>query len=243
MDFDWPLHEVWKGYLTPEELIPPQCGTCHGDGYSVEARAIANSFYASQISLSWSRAELDRAETLAWHDKIGQAEVDNLIERGRLRTMVRNPEDPTDWEWQALPRLAADVNREEREGRGFSGHDAINRSILVRFRCERLGIPLNCPTCEGHGSIATPGEREVYENWECIDPPEGPGYQLWETTSEGSPISPVFETLEDLCNYAAVNCSVFGSDKVTAERWRAMLEQDFVVSEYQADDGTRILMI
>jgi hypothetical protein len=53
----------------------------------------------------------------------------------------------------------------------------------------------------------------------------------------------VFETLEDLCNYAAVNCSVFGSDKVTAERWRAMLEQDFVVSEYQADDGTRILMI
>jgi hypothetical protein len=241
-DFDWPLKEVWKGYITPKELIPPTCQTCGGDGYSVEARAIASTFYVSQISASWNRDELDRAEKLAWHDKIGQAEVDNLIEEGRLQTFWRNPEDPRDWEWQSLPRTAAEVNAEQHQ-RGFSGHDAINRGILVRFRCERLGIPLNCPPCQGHGNIATPEEREAYENWELIEPPGGPGYQLWETTSEGSPISPVFGTLEALCDYAAVNCSTFGSDRATAEQWRSMLDEDFVRAEYQAADGSRIVMM
>lgn len=33
------------------------------------------------------------------------------------------------------------------------------------------------------------------------EPPVGDGYQLWETISVGSPVSPVFETLEQLSNW------------------------------------------
>ena len=40
---------------------------------------------------------------------------------------------------------------------------------------------------------------------ELCEPPKGEGYQLWNTTSEGSPISPVFETLDKLCEWCEVN--------------------------------------
>ena len=61
------------------------------------------------------------------------------------------------------------------------------------------------------------------------DPPTGSGFQLWETTSEGSPISPVFETLEDLCAYAATHCSPFGSDRINKDQWLELLSQTGLV--------------
>lgn len=39
------------------------------------------------------------------------------------------------------------------------------------------------------------------EDFEPLEPPTGNGYQIWETTTEGSPISPVFETKDKLINY------------------------------------------
>jgi hypothetical protein len=39
-------------------------------------------------------------------------------------------------------------------GRGL-GHDSINQWIAVKRRCERLGVPSTCPTCEGHGHVFT----------------------------------------------------------------------------------------
>lgn len=51
------------------------------------------------------------------------------------------------------------------------------------------------------------------------DPPKGVGYQLWETTSEGSPISPVFKTIEELAKYCETECTIFGSDKLSYESW------------------------
>lgn len=240
LDFDWPLNKVWEGYLTPDHLCFPKCSTCDGDGYSVEARAIANTFYAHQIRSPF-------ADALAWHDKIGQAEVDHLIERGRLMTLVkREPTDdnPRDWEWVGLPRTSEEVNAENRPGRkGFSGHDSINRMILVSFRCERLGIVERCATCGGHGDIATDEQRAEAEKDHTVEPPEGEGYQLWETTSEGSPVSPVFATLDALCEYAAANCSTFGSDTASAEGWRKMLDEDFVASAHpMAGGGTAVFI-
>jgi hypothetical protein len=47
-----------------------------------------------------------------------------------------------------------------------------------------------CPTCEGEGK-----KRPK------IDVPTGPGYQLWEMATEGSPISPVFATPEELARW------------------------------------------
>lgn len=46
------------------------------------------------------------------------------------------------------------------------------------------------------------------------------GYCMYETTSEGSPISPVFATPEEVARWLADNdASAFGSDTATYEQW------------------------
>jgi hypothetical protein len=184
-DFDHPLNQVWPGYLMPDHLRERECAGCGGDGYSVEAQAIAGTFYPHQTG----------NDALAWHDKIGQAEVDNLVAQGRLTAW-------RDGDWQKVPRTADEVNEEQRARRGFLGHDAINRMMLVRFRCERLGITEKCPDCDGHGCVEVyPGQRDEAEAWERTEPPVGDGWQVWETVSEGSPVTPVFRSPDMLARH------------------------------------------
>lgn len=61
-----------------------------------------------------------------------------------------------------------------------------------------------------------------------VEPPKGDGFQLWETTTEGSPTSPVFNTLEKLCEWCAENATTFASFTATKEEWMQMLDEDFV---------------
>jgi hypothetical protein len=189
LDFQWPLHTVWSGFRMPPALQLPECPACTGDGYSVEARAIAETFYPHQI-------DGPNAQRLAWGDKLGQAEVDHLVGKGRLRDLhTRQPseDNPRAWEWVSEPRTAADVNAAQRRG-GLGSHDAINRGLLVAFRCDRLGIVVECPRCLGHGDLGTDAQRQAREDWTGHEPPTGEGWQIWETVSEGSPVSPVFPT-------------------------------------------------
>jgi hypothetical protein len=55
------------------------------------------------------------------------------------------------------------------------------------------------------------------------EPPAGPGWQLWETTTEGSPISPVFESFAVLCEWASQHATTFGDHQATVAEWRALL--------------------
>lgn len=57
------------------------------------------------------------------------------------------------------------------------------------------------------------------------EPPEGEGYQLWETTTEGSPLSPVFPSLDVLCAWAADNATLFGDFKVSKDVWNKILSK------------------
>lgn len=63
---------------------------------------------------------------------------------------------------------------------------------------------------------------------ELLAPPVGEGYQLWETTSEGSPCSPVFATLDELCEWCEKYATTFGSFRASKEEWKSMLSDDFV---------------
>ena len=56
-----------------------------------------------------------------------------------------------------------------------------------------------------------------------LGPPKGEGFQLWGTTSEGRPISPVFKTLDELCEWCEVNATTFADYKATKEEWKKML--------------------
>lgn len=71
------------------------------------------------------------------------------------------------------------------------------------------------------------------------EPPKGEGYQLWETTSEGSPITPVFKTLGLLCQYCEdEKITVFSSHTATKEEWEKMLSDGIV--KYESDGITFI---
>lgn len=120
-----------------------ECPECGGTGYAPEARQVADTFYCLGVQ------PRELAERLRWVDKLGQPEVDNLVDRGRLR--VRR-----DGEWVSEPRGAEEINALNRR-QGLDSHDAINRLILVEFRCERLGIPLSCEACGGQGDLAPEG--------------------------------------------------------------------------------------
>lgn len=230
LDFDEPLNEVWRGYLTPDELRPTCCPTCgpatprnifggnhFGDGLTPEARAIDQTFYSHMIGGP-------NADALAWHDKLGQAEVDHLVAEGRLRELqTREPteDNPRDWEWVSVPRAAREVNALNRRG-GMDTHDGINRWILCEFRCAQLGIERPCPTCEGEGSVyASDEQRAAHDAWEPTEPPDGDGWQLWTTTTEGSPISPVFETAEALADWCTDGATAFASIRWSAMQWLA----------------------
>ena len=86
--------------------------------------------------------------------------------------------------------------------------------IAVRARCVREGFDDTCPACQGHGSTeAYEGQRAEAEAWESTGPPEGDDWQLWETVSEGSPISPVFADSDELAAWMSDDAR--GRDQVS----------------------------
>jgi hypothetical protein len=190
LDFSWPAELVWKGYINPYHS--QECKVCEGSGYNPATRQIADDWYDFEQN------------GRKWCYNIVQDEVDALIEHGRLMdfTHTWNPEEK--WKLIDPPPVitAKQVNEWSRHG---LGHDAINRCICVEARAKRLGVWGDCPVCEGHGEIWFNEKiRELSENWyenEKYDPPTGEGWQVWETVSEGSPISPVFETPEELVTW------------------------------------------
>lgn len=74
-----------------------------------------------------------------------------------------------------------------------------------------------------------PPDVEYYQVKKYL-PEELTHIQLYETTSEGTPKSPVFSAgqFEQLCEYAAANVSTFANCMATKEQWMAMLGDGFV---------------
>lgn len=75
----------------------------------------------------------------------------------------------------------------------------------------------------------SPPDVEYYHTKKYL-PEELTHIQLYESTSEGTPQSPVFKNdeFEKLCEYAAENCTTFASFKATKEEWMKMLSDGFV---------------
>lgn len=157
------------------------CATCGGSGTHPDAQWVADSFYSHSSPFKPQSLRAMQAEAImrgfgsdpkrslgfgtypseellekygpafrafcermrergSWADDITEDEAAKLIEERRA-----NPGD-----------TAASINARNAPGaRGIDGHDAINRWILIKRRCERLGLPDTCPTCEGRGHVFT----------------------------------------------------------------------------------------
>lgn len=192
LDFDWPMNKLWEGYLSPA-VDWPECDKCGGDGIHPFAKPIAETFYALDLP---GMADDPVRSGYRWCDKLTQGEVNHLLAEGRLRTWVKDDSDRGGG-WESLPRTAEEVNAEPLQ------HDGINRCILIEYRCARLGLPYYCDGCDGEGRIATAEQRAEYDEWQPSEPPTGEGFQMWESVSEGSPISPTFETPSALAAWLA----------------------------------------
>ena len=86
-----------------------------------------------------------------------------------------------------------------------------------------------CPTCEGNATVEKyPGQLAEAEAWEPTVPPTGEGWQMWETTSDGSPLSPVFATPEELAEWCVDGATVFGCHRAGRDEWlRIITGEDF----------------
>lgn len=109
------------------------------------------------------------------------------------------------------------------------GHDCLDRGRAVRALLRAAGLSTSwatCPTCGG--TAYHPDDAAQREQWEPEDPPTGRGWQLWETTTEGSPISPVFATPEALAAWCADNATLFADHRATLLKWLQWIREDAV---------------
>lgn len=101
---------------------------------------------------------------------------------------------------------------------GFCHEEYTEGCARCREFARIMGIPMIEYDC-------MPGEPcPDWKKYFKVDPPTGEGFQLWETTTEGAPISPVFETAEALASWCEDNATVFASDKASAADWMKMFQ-------------------
>jgi hypothetical protein len=233
LDFDWPLHIVWKGFLNP--YSPTNCKLCDGTGLNDATKKIQDEWYSfGDEEWVYNEDGSRRYNAKAWHNNLDDDDVKALIDADRLWDFTRVPRTPEQQEvvrkkikeggnsW--LPEnngyipTAEEVNEWNRSG---MGHDSLNSWICVKAKAKRLGIFGECSLCKGNGCYFCDEKyKKLSDEWERIPVPKGEGYQMWETTSEGSPISPVFETPEELARWlSGSGASSFGSNTESYETW------------------------
>lgn len=86
-------------------------------------------------------------------------------------------------------------------------------------------------------STSSAEEKRASEAWKETEPPTGDGYQLWETVSEGSPISPVFPTRELFIEWLITDGGRDGRlSRAAAEKF---VEAEWAPSMVSFGDGLR----
>lgn len=199
-NFNYPIGKIWYGYLNP--YCGTKCPVCDGDGYSEEGKKYRDRWYDGNGHFE-SRPNGGFWYPSAHSYNLEQYEVDALWEEGRLRDVFGNK--PT----------ADEVNKWAKSSR--FGHDSINEWICLKADAKKNGYDYLCPYCNGEGKIR---DEEAFQNWKPFDPEEGEYYQLWETTSEGSPKTPPFKTPEELAKYCVDNkVSIFANDTLSYDEW------------------------
>lgn len=202
LDFNAPLNETWKGYLNPHYK---ECPDCKNGATSARERL----------------QSLVRLILLSGSDSV----------KGENHPYFPYIDKYVCGEWGTPSADMAELTSglAERGADRFCGHDSIDNWVATKKIIKAAELPEDwgiCKTCEGEA--IHPNYKLDYESWEKEEPPKGEGYQLWETTSEGSPQSPVYKTLEELCEWCEDNATTFASNTATKNEWKQMLGDGFI---------------
>lgn len=198
LDFEPEIGKVWHGFLNPHYRACPHC--THG---VTSARARLEDL-VSLIMLSGEDAQRGKA-----HPYFYDMPLHN--------TSGRTPPS------KDMAELTAGLAGREP---GWMGHDACDRWSAQKKIIEAAGLPEKwgvCPHCDGEA--IDPAVKEAYEAWTETPPPAGEGYQLWSTTTEGTPMTPVFATPQELAHYCAdTGVSSFGSETADYATWLKFIQ-------------------
>jgi hypothetical protein len=191
IDFDWPLHKIWNGYVNP---YYKKCEKCDGSGATMASRRLDD--LVNLLMLSGDDAKRGKAHPYFYnaplHQTCGELCGEDMSE---------------------LTEALA--------GRSSScmGHDCIDNWSARSKILKVAGVSEDwgkCKACNGEGLSSEYQKR--YNNWERVEPPTGKGYQIWETVTEGSPVSPVFADPEKLADWMVQNDDSI-TRNTTKEQW------------------------
>jgi hypothetical protein len=213
LDFDWPLDQTWSGYLMPDNLSVPDCGTCAGRGETTARQWVGQIAHLLMVLDDDLNAQTRGRDLHPW-----------LRDTGCLAWGVRPSADIREF----------GTGLAGRESDGSLGHDGIDRwratDALIRAAGLDPDVWGKCSTCDGTGSIeAYPGQAAEAEAWQRTDPPEGEGWQVWQTVGEGSPITPVLPTAEALVDHLATVGTLWDQKRGDGP-WRRPAAESFVGS-------------
>ena len=223
LDFDWPLNEPWKGFINPHyKPCPEDQKTCFNGQtagaawletfcrmFCVVADDILNGDASKARGGNVPHPYMVEMPTAPHYEtpRYKKEEFDKLESRARMNAYYRYMESIPPSERVIRPsqdflQLMEGLTGEKPETGFLAGY--FNKSYLLYFRLiKEAGLDRDtwgvCPVCKGER--LDPAVKAVYDAWKDYDPPEGPGWQLWETVSEGSPISAVYPTREKFIEY------------------------------------------
>ena len=221
IDFTWPIGKIWDGYINP--FLGQECPICRGYGVNKETLELIDLW--SPWECDWVEVGNRRWNNASWRNHLTQVEVDALMSANHLKRFTHVWVKDDGWKIKDPGHVYSveEVNNAIRLG--VIDLDSLSRNICVEARAKYLGILGDCEHCHAEGKCWPSEEIKIlYENWKKTDPPIGNGFQLWTTTNEGAPYSPVFETIELLCEWCEVNATTFADYKTTKENWKKMLE-------------------
>lgn len=229
LDFDWPLHKVWRGFINPHYKPCPlaDSGNCvagysaAGKWFGAVVRLLAMLGDEAVESSPMHRERHARTRRTYPHPYLQEwahaprTDLPHDV-RSTIHEMESGPEKHRaaeaahrQYPSKILPLTGelADFVRglAGEQGSGIFGNHFDESKIEQALRCaaglaERWGV---CPVCDGHG--IDPSIREANEAWKPEPPPSGDGWQLWETVTEGSPVSPVLPTREAFVDWLVLN--------------------------------------
>jgi len=219
LDFDWPTNEIWEGYLMPDQYDEEPCPSCYSTDYtgkrvSGSGETAAAKWLHAALYLIGMMADDIRAQSFEGTEYEFTPHGDS---RSKLHPYLATLQSINVYEKRRPSADIVDLVN------GITGRDSVSLGVGSDFAyaarkalVEAAGLPEKwgwCPTCDGHGSIEKyEGQRAEAEAWaeEDHEPPTGEGWQLWETVSEGSPISPVFDSPEGLARWMSSDAYQWG---------------------------------
>lgn len=198
VDFDWPINKVWDGFVLPESLRANQCIDCGGRGQTPARRWVDQ--------LAWLLGSLD-------DDLRAQQRGQRMHPYyGSTGPFIDDRDRPSPDIAEFCTGLAGEPND------NFLGRNTSDAYRLTRKLVALAGLDDEtwgwCPACKGQGYIEKyVGQDADAEAWEPTEPPTGDGWQVWETVSEGSPISPVCPDREGLIGWLMSPAYSWGTSK------------------------------